>query len=200
MKNLLFGLLVLMSFSAIAQLKSKVQEVEGVEVYLLATPVRAFDTLDISGKAFQWKSAITGGGLNESIEQKVVYLVRNLTKKLEENSVEFDAIIYQGGKTMTAIKFTEPKTAKNDRIAEVQSLEGIPFFVMSEPVLDYEVTKTISGGLKWKSALSNGLVNNSIAQDLLKYAKNMKSKFKKKQISAIRYVEGKKAEAILFKE
>jgi hypothetical protein len=101
---------------------------------------------------------------------------------------------------MTAIKFTDEKTDENDRIAIVQKIEGVPFFVMSEPIYEYEFVETVGGGIKWKSALTGGLINNSIEQDLMKFANKMNKKFRKKKISAIIYERGKKANAIKFTE
>jgi hypothetical protein len=81
---------------------------------------------------------------------------------------------------MSAIKFTGKKTSKNDRVSIVQSINGIPFFVMSKPMKKHDFVKTIDGGIKWKFALTAGIVNNSIEEDLMKFAKKMKNKFRKK--------------------
>lgn len=97
---------------------------------------------------------------------------------------------------MNAIKFIDTKTPENDKIAIVQKIDGIPFFVMSEPITTYEFVKTIGGGIKWKSAFTGGLWNNSIEQDLMKFAKKAKKKFKKKVVNAIIYNRGKKASLI----
>lgn len=183
-----------------AQLKAKVNKVNGIEVYLLAEPVREYETLKVSGKGVQWGSAITGGLINESISTKVTKYIKKLSKKFEEENITFDAIIYSSGKQMTAIKFTDKKTDENNRIATVNKIDGIPFFVMSEPINNYEHVKTVGGGIKWKSALTAGIINNSIEQDLSKFAKKMSRKFRKKEISAIIYERGKKASAIKFND
>ncbi len=200
MKKSIFILALLLSISVFGQIKSKVQKVNGIEVYLLAEPVREYEVVKSKGKGIQWGSAVTGGLINESISTKVTKYIKRLIKEYKKEDISFDAVIYTNGKQMTAIRFTEEKTEENDRIATVQKINGIPFFVMSEPVLEYDFVKTIGGGIKWKSAITAGLVNNSIEQDLMKFAKKMKRKFKKKEISAIIYERGKKASAIKFTE
>lgn len=200
MKKVLLGLVLLVAMNCFAQQKSKVQKVNGIEVYLLAEPIREYETLKSGGKGIQWGSAITGGLINESIATKVTKYIKKLAKEYKDKNIEFDAIIYSNGKQMTAIKFTDEKTDENDRIAIVQKIEGVPFFVMSEPIYEYEFVETVGGGIKWKSALTGGLINNSIEQDLMKFANKMNKKFRKKKISAIIYERGKKANAIKFTE
>jgi hypothetical protein len=198
MRKVLSILVLFITLNSVAQIKSKVQKVNGIEVYLLAEPVREYETLKGGGKGIQWGSVITGGLVNESIATKVSKYINKLAKQYKYENIKFDAVIYTNGKQMTAIKFTDEKTPENDRIAVVQKIEAIPFFVMSEPIKDYDFIKKIRGGIKWKSALTGGLINNSIEQDLLKFAKKMEKKFWRKQISAIMYKRGKKAIAIKF--
>lgn len=198
MRKLLSILVLFITLNSVAQIKAKVQKVNGIEVYLLAEPVREYEPLKGGGKGIQWGSAITGGLINESIATKVSKYIKKLAKQYKDENIQFDAVVYTNGKQMTAIKFTDEKTTENDRIGVVQKIEGIPFFVMSEPIKEYEFIKTIGGGIKWKSALTGGLINNSIEQDLMKFAKKMEKKFRKKQISAIIYERGKKANAIKF--
>jgi hypothetical protein len=99
---------------------------------------------------------------------------------------------------MTAIKFTEESTPENDRIARVKKINGIPFYVMSKPLKTYDFVKAIGSGLKWKSTITSGKINNSIEQDLMEFAKKMQKKFRKNEISAIIYEDGKKATAIKY--
>ncbi|PXY02267.1 hypothetical protein DF185_06365 [Marinifilum breve] len=200
MRNVLSILFLLLVLSSNAQEKARVSSVNGVEIYLLAEPVREYEIVKGDGKGIQWGSFITGGLINESISTKVSKYVKKLVKAYHEENIQFDAIVYSNGKQMTAIKFTDEKTPENDKLAVVQKINGIPFFVMNEPVKSYDMVKTIGGGIKWKSALTVGLVNNSIEQDLMKFAKKMKKKYMSKQISAIVYYRGKKSDAIKFNE
>lgn len=201
MRKLLFLLVLLTAVTIKAQqLKSKVHKVNGTEVYLLAEPVREYEVLKGAGKGIQWGSYVTGGLINESIATRVSKYIKNLRKKYTDENIKFDAVIYSNGKQMSAIKFTDKKTPENDGVAIVQKIEGVPFFVMSEPLKAYDFVKTVGGGVKWKSAITGGLMNNSIEQDLMKFSKKIKKEFKKKQVSAIVYERGKKANAINFTE
>lgn len=200
MKKLLIVLVLFVGINTFSQEKSKVQKVDEIEVYILAEPVREYESVKSSGKGIQWGSFASGGLINESIATRVNKYIKQLAKEYKDENIEFDAIIYTDGKHMTAVKFTDEKTDENDRIAIVQKIEGIPFFVMSEPLNEYELVETIGGGIKLRSAASMGLVNNSIEQDLKKFTKKMTKKYKKNEISAIIYVQEKEAKAIKFTE
>lgn len=200
MRKVVSILVLFIALNSIAQEKAKVQKVNGIEVYLLSEPVRKYEILNTAGKGIQWGSAFTGGIVNESIATRVSKYIIKLGEGYKDGDVKFDAIVYTNGKQMTAIKFTDKKTSKNDRISVVQEIEGIPFFVMSKPLKKYDFVSTIGGGIKWKSLVTGGLANNSIEKDLMRFAKKMKKKFRKKEISAIIYERGKKASAIKFTE
>ena len=198
MKNILLIIFAVLSTSVMtAQYKAKVNKVNGIEVYLLAEPVRPYEIFKIKKKGIQWGSYITGGLINASISTKVTRYINRLVKEYN-GKVPFDAIVYTNGKQMTAIKFTDEPTPDTNMIAVVQKIKGIPFFVMSEPLLKYHFYKTIGGGIKWKSALTVGIINNSIEQDLLKFAKKIIGKVKKGKVDAVIYQRAKKAEAIKF--
>ncbi|MDT7832440.1 hypothetical protein RQM59_08615 [Flavobacteriaceae bacterium S356] len=197
-KRILTILLIAISTTVFSQLKSKVYKVNGIEVYLLAEPVREYEVIKSKGKGIQWGSFITGGLINESISTKITKYIKRLNKAYKEAKIQYDAVIYTNGKQMNAIRFTDERTDENDRIATVQRINNIPFFVLSEPIKEYTFVKTVGGGIKWKSALTVGLWNNSIEQDLMKFAKKVKKKFKKKKVDAIIYERGKKASAIKF--
>ena len=196
MKKVLLGLTLVLGINCFSQQKSKVQKVNGIEVYLLAEPVREYKVLKTSGKGIQWGSLLTYGLVNESISDKVTNYIKKLAKHYKDRNIEFDAVMYSHGKQMTAIKFSELKTEENDRIATVHEIEGIPVYVMSTPISDYKYIKTIKGGIKWKSALTAGLLNNSIEEDLLKFKNKMNVDSKKKQMSAIIYERGKSVDEI----
>jgi hypothetical protein len=197
-KNILSLLIFIISLNLFAQLKSKVYKVNGIEVYILAEPVREYEVIKSKGKGIQWGSFITGGLINESISTKVTKYIKRLNKAYKEANIQYDAVIYSNGKQMNAIRFTDEKNDENDRVAIVNKINSIPFFVLSEPLKEYTFVKTVGGGIKWKSAITAGLWNNSIEQDLMKFAKKVKKKFKKKKVDAIIYERGKKASAIKF--
>lgn len=131
MKNSVLVIAMLVGFAINSQEQSRVQKVNGVEVYLLAEPAREYEVLKASGGSIQWGSFVTGGLINESISTKVTKYVQKLIKDYKDQNIEFDAVVYSNGRQMNAIKFTDKKTTKNDRLANVQKIEGISFFVMS---------------------------------------------------------------------
>lgn len=198
MKKCLLVIVMFVSVSVYSQIYSRVEKINGIEAYILAEPVREYEVLQSGGKGIQWGSFVTGGLINESIATKLSKYVQKLIKEYKDQNIEFDAIIYTSGKQVSAIKFTDKKTPENDRLATVQKIQNIPFFVISEPIEKYTYVDEIGGGLKWKSALTGGLVNNSIEEDLLKFAKKIDKDVEKGKVDAVIYNRGKKASAIKF--
>ena len=196
MKYLVF--VFIFSINCYSQEKAYVDKVNGVEVYILSEPVREYEVLNIKGKGIQWESFLTGGLINESISAKVSKYIKKLMKEYKDQNIDFDAVIYNRGKKMVAINFTD-ENIENKRIANVEKIEGIPFYVMSEPTNEYEFIKNIKGGIKWKSALTVGLINNSIEQDLNKFAKKARKKSKKIEDVSVIYSRGKKAQLVKIK-
>ena len=124
MKKIVFlSIFLLTSNFVIAQNQSKVFKVNGIEVYILAEPVREYEVVDTGGKGVVWGSFITGGLINESIATKVSKYIKKLLKSYKDEEVDFDAVVYSNGKQMTSIRFTEEKTEENDRVATVQKVE-----------------------------------------------------------------------------
>lgn len=143
---------------------------------------------------------MTGGLINPSISSKVARFIKGLVKKGTEEGVEFDAIIYTSGKNVVAVKFTDEETKDNKRKARVHRLNGIPTYVMCEPYKKFRVAKSKGGGIKWKSAVTGGIINNSIEEDLLKFARKYKKMYSKGAIDALYYTSGKACEGIKFEE
>ena len=191
-------LIFVFSINCHSQDKAYVDKVNGVEVYILSEPVREYEVLDIKGKGIQWESFLTAGLINESISVKVSKYINKLIKEYDDQDINFDAVIYNSGKKMVAIKFTDDDIDK-ERIAKVEKIDNIPFYVMSEPVENYEFIKNIKGGIKWKSALTAGLINNSIEQDLNKFTKKARKKSKKGKNISVIYSRGKKAQLVEIK-
>jgi len=71
---------------------------------------------------------------------------------------------------------------------------------MNEPLKKYAIEDEKGGGVKWKSFASGGLVNNSIEEDIEKYASKFKKSFKKGEIDGLIYSRGKKCNGIKFVE
>lgn len=178
---------------------ARVNKVNGVEVYVLCEPVRKYDIVIGKGNSLQWSSFITAGLINESVATKISKFVKGVSAKAKEDGIEFDAIIYTNGKNVSAIKFTDVATPETDRMAEVQKMDGMPVYVMNEPSKAYTVESDKGPGIKWKSFVTAGLINNSIEEDIDKYAGRFKSHFKKGKIEAIVYTSGKECVGVLFK-
>lgn len=172
---------------------ARVQKVNGIEVYILSEPLRDYEVAFGEGNKVQWTSFFTAGLINESISTKVSKFVKGVLDEAEKEGVQVDAVVYTDGKTVTAIKFTGEKTPENDGIARVQKMSGVPVFIMSQPLLDYEVEKDKGPGIKWKSMITAGLINNSIEQDISKYVNRFERQIKKDRIDAIVYSRGKEA-------
>ncbi len=143
---------------------AKVRKVNGVEVYIMAEPLRKYETVVDVATGAKAESLLTGGLVNKSISGRIEQFIKR-AKKENEN---FDAIIYSAGKSITSVRFTESGNSKTIGIAKVNIMRGMPIFVMSEPIKDYEVLRSEGGGIKWKSALTAGIVNNSIEEDIEK--------------------------------
>ena len=126
--------------------------------------------------------------------------IKGVVKQAEKDGKQIDAVIYTSGKNVTAIRFTDEATPKTLRKAKVHRLNGIPTYVMCEPYKKFRVTKSKGGGLKWKSAMTGGLINNSIEEDLLKFARKYKKMYSKQQIDALYYTSGKSCDGIKFEE
>lgn len=178
---------------------ARVQKINGIEAYILAEPLRDYEVVFGGDNKIQWTSFLTGGLVNSSIESKVSKFIKAVQDKSEEEGVKFDAIVYTDGKNVSAIKFTEEETEETDRMAEVQKMDGIPLYILNEPILDYTVEYDKGGGIKWKSLVTAGLINNSIEQDVSKFVNKLDGKFKRDKIDAIHYTDGKEADGILFK-
>ncbi|MBU2526039.1 MAG: hypothetical protein KKC03_05510 [Bacteroidetes bacterium] len=178
---------------------AQVQKVNGIEVYILAKPLRAYEVVMDKNNSVQWSSFVTGGLINESIATKVTKFVKGTKEKAEKEGIDFDAIVYTDGKDIIAVKFTEAPTPENNRMALVQELDGMPVYVMNEPVADYKVVADKGPGMKWKSFLTGGIVNNSIEQDMEKYCKRLKDLFDTGEIQAVIYTSGKTASGITLR-
>jgi ribosomal protein L25 (general stress protein Ctc) len=201
-KITLFLLAVLFTLNIFSQQKNlaEVYVVNGVEAYILNEPVRSYEIVYGKGGGLNFGSYLTGGLINPSVSSKVGKFIKGVVKKSEKEGKKIDAIIYTSGKNVTAIKFTDDPTPENRRKAKVHRLNGIPAYVMCDPINDFKVVATKGGGVKWKSAMTGGILNNSIEEDLSKFAKKFKKMYKKGQIDAIYYTSGKSCDGIKFKE
>ncbi|AMC10879.1 hypothetical protein Lupro_06305 [Lutibacter profundi] len=196
----LIVLTIFLTFNSLAQKKyfAEVYVVNGVEAYILNEPVRPYEIVYGKGQSINWSSYLTGGLINNSISTKVGKFIKGIVKKATKDNKQIDAVIYTSGKNVTAIKFTDEPTSETKQKATVHRLNGIPTYVMCEPYNEFRVAKSKKGGIKWKSAFTAGLINNSIEQDLMKFAKKYKKMYTKNQIDALYYTSGKSCDGIIF--
>lgn len=169
---------------------ARVRKVNGVEAYILCEPLRSYEVVVDAGTGLKAESLLTGGLVNKSISGKVEQFVRNVTKQ----NAKIDAVIYSAGKRIVGVIFTDQASAANTGLGRVSKVMGYPVFVMSEPVVNYQVVNNRSGGVKWKSLVTGGVVNNSIEEDVQAMVKKLQSR----AADAMLFEGGKEGTAIMF--
>ena len=169
---------------------ARVRKINGVEAYILCEPLRDYTVLVDAGTGLKAESMLTGGLINKSISDRVEQFIRKVTK---ENG-KVDAVIYSAGKRIIGVSFTDNGTANTKSIARVSKVGGFPVFVMNEPLANYTVVGSKNGGIKWKSLLTGGIVNNSIEDDV----QVMVKKLQNRAADAMIFDGGKDGSAIMF--
>lgn len=174
------------------QLLARVRRIDGVEAYILCEPVRDYSTLVDAGTGLKAESLLTGGIVNKSIADRVEQFIRKITKE----NARVDAVIYSAGRRIVGVQFTDKSTPENKEIGRVSKVGGYPVYVMNEPLQNYSVINSKGGGIKWKSLLTAGVVNNSIEDDV----EQMVKKLQTRAADGILFDGGKGASAIMFKK
>lgn len=175
---------------------ARVQRLDGVEVYILCEPLRAYEMVTSVNTALKAEAILTGGLINESITDKVLQFIRRARKQVGN----FDAVLYSGGKSLITIKFTEEAKPTIRGIGKVKKIENVDVFVLSEPETNYEtiISSGISASnLKWKSLITAGVVNNSIEEDLIGMIKDIRGRGA--NFDGIIYTGGKSAMSFKYK-
>lgn len=177
-------------------------KIHGVETYIMSEPLRPYEVVYDAHTGLKATSLITRGFINSSISDKASQFVRLLMKETAKDSTDYDAIIYSSGKHAVAIKFKDTVPYEKTGLARVRRINGIYAFILCEPLIDYNVIATVTGGTKGKSLVTGGLVNNGIEEDVTQLAKKMQKKAKKKKqaYDAIVYSNGKSGIGVEFKE
>lgn len=170
---------------------ARVKRMNGVEIYIMCEPLREYEVVVDINTGAKAESILTGGLINKSISGRVEQFI-NRAKKENEN---FDAIVYTSGKRIVGVKFKDSGTEQNIGIGKVFKMKGHPVFVMCEPFKSYVILKSKGGGIKWKSAFTVGLVNNSIEEDVNKIVKKLEDV---KNVDAFLFDGTKEGEAISF--
>jgi hypothetical protein len=204
-KTLLMALLLVslatVGFSQQTKGLARVSKMQGYEVYALCEPLREYEVVFDVTTGAKASSMLTGGVVNEGISDKLSQFVNRAMKEAREKNQTFDAIIYTGGKKIVTVKFKEAGSEQTKGIAKVNKLEGLEVYVMNEPLQDYETIMDVNTGLKAKSYLSGGLVNNSIEEDMAQYVRRTvreAEENKKEKPQAVIYTGGKRAIGVKF--
>lgn len=170
---------------------ARVRRVNGVEAYILCEPVRAYEVVVDAGTGLKAESLLTGGLVNKSISGRVEQFVRNIMKQ----NAKIDAVVYSAGKRIVGVMFTDTDK-KNSGLGRVSRVMGYPVFVMNEPLQSYQVINNKNGGVKWKSLVTAGVVNNSIEEDV----QQMVKKLQNRAADGMLFDGGKDASAIMFEK
>jgi ribosomal protein L25 (general stress protein Ctc) len=194
-----FAFLLIAFFSihiAFAQKKglAKVNKIQGIEAYFMSEPLRSYEVVFDVGTGIKMTSVVTAGVVNESVADKASQFVNRAYKEAKSENKKIDAVVYSGGKKVVAVKFTEEATEKTKGIGQVKKIDGIEIYLLAEPLLEYEVITEKKGGLKVKSYVTGGLVNNSIEEDIKQFVKKMDAK----EVDALIYSAGKSAVGVKF--
>ncbi|HYK76527.1 MAG TPA: hypothetical protein VEV16_06090 [Daejeonella sp.] len=172
---------------------ARVNKVQGIEVYILSEPLRDYEVISDVSNGINATSAVTGGMVNESIADKASNFVR---RAMKENS-RIDAVVYSSGKRVVGIRFKDAATPQTKGIARVKKVNGFDTYILAEPLKDYEVLANKGGGIKWKSYLTGGLINNSIEDDVEKLVKKLQGNGT--SIDGIIYSAGKSASGFRYR-
>lgn len=93
------------------------------------------------------------------------------------------------------------KAQSSDNLAKVNRINGVPVYVMCQPVTDYTVVFMKNTGAKLGALASEGTVNEGISAKVGQFVTRISREARKtnQEFDAILYLEGKKAAAIKFK-
>ena len=169
---------------------AKVQTVNGVEVFIMNTPLREYEVVQEIETTAKIKNILKEGSLTKNISDKVIQFI-SLARKLDIN---FDAVLYNSGKTLVCIKFKDNGSPETIGLAKVEKVSNLYAFVMCKPSQGYNVIGETDGGLKLGSIITLGMVSNSISEDVDKMLDNLKNN---KGLEACIFY-GNRGEAIKF--
>lgn len=172
---------------------ARVKKINGVEAYVMCEPLRDYETVTDAGTGFKAESVASGGVFNKSISGRIEQFIKR-AKKENEN---FDAIVYTSGKRVVSVRFTDKPTQATKGIGRATKMKGMPVFVMCEPVTPYEYLQSRGGGVKWKSAMTGGIINNSIEEDVEKIVSKLNGV---RGVEAFLFDGTKEGDAIRFKK
>lgn len=178
----------------------EVSNVGGYPAFFLCDPVLSYKVVAKKGPGINWTSAVTGGLINPSIADKATKMVARLASECADKKIDFDAVIYSTGKEVSAIKFNQFDEAKA-KLAKPKKIAGLWAFMFSAPYgKEFKSASESGGGIKWKSFLTGGLINNSIEEDFDKMARKIAEEAKEKGVNldGVSYNTGKSVDGVIF--
>jgi len=182
MKNLYTTLLlIILAFTINAQNNNSLasaESISGIPVFVYATPTAEFEVL---GKAVSAKNILMiTANETATVREKATKLVNEaLKRKKEGKNPEFDAVIIDPARDkMRIIKFKE----KTSTEAKVENMDGIPFFLFSKPVNDYETVTTLPADMSLFA--KRGMLSDKI-QSIMNRVLKKKEKGEVKDFDAV---------------
>lgn len=188
---------ILISTMTTAQKPSlaRVQQINGVEVYILSAPLRKYKVVTQNADYMQPITLLTKGRKDESIEEKVSSLVTLLKRAAAKQHQTIDALLYTNGHSAVGIQFTDSADIANSRLAQVQRINTVATYILSEPLQHYTVEGSKKSLLKFKSLQTHGLINNTIEEDAARFISRLQKHY---AIDAVIYNTGKSAFGVRF--
>lgn len=175
----------------------RVYTVMGVDAYILSEPLKEYKVVLDGRNGIQWTSLFTAGLINESVNEKANQMAKGVTKTARKYGIEIDAVLYTGGKDIVGIKYTDENNLALKGLARPYKVNGVNVYVLGEPIKKYQVLETMRGGIKMKSMITAGLLNNSIEKDIEGYVKRIQKKTRKiGGVDAVIYSSGKSATGV----
>ena len=126
--------------SVIAQTNlAKAKKMQGKEVYILLDPIRAYEIVGERKSQKALKMFQKDGVGKQTISSKLEIIIKKFIKTNAKDNIDFDAILYQDGKHAYSIKFTDEATENTKGIGKTNLINGMPVFVLCEPVSSYSI-------------------------------------------------------------
>lgn len=190
---------ITLSFAQDQKGLARVNRIDGIDVFFMNEPLNDYEVVFDVGTGLKATSIVTGGLVNEGVSEKAAQFVNRAIREAKFEKKEFDAIIYSSGKRVIAVKYKDPKPELK-LMATVQKIEGVEIYILCEPAKEYEVLNSKKGGLKMKSVITGGLVNNTIEEDVAQFVNKLvkDAASDNERIDGILYGAGKSAAGIKF--
>ena len=199
MKNLLIVAILLftaINITAQDQRLAKVKKLKGIELYILSEPLRTYEVVaDKHQRKGIYQKDANG---KMPISSKVEMFVKKTLKDAKKNKYDFDAILYTNGKRAFAIRFTDQPTKETKGIGKVRLMNGMPVFIMAEPITDYSIITEKRQRGNFAAHMSMGIHKRPIEKDVDRFTDRLKSKLKDGEVDALYYSYGKVSNGIKF--